>query len=159
MTNSDFHAYYLYNRLQQNPKILHGLGVWAQKISYLEQENRAFSQKWIFEGKFEPRAMHVHKFFCKIEKIWSNRIQKLCTKHKSSLLFLKHRLEKMVSISCMKHVTIKKKQFWWPKIPDIFLYKEQEVICGILPPIPINSCEDYTFEKDSFEHVKKYMML
>ena len=34
-----------------------------------------------------------------------------------------------------------------------------EVICGILPPIPINSCEDYTLEKDSFEHIKKYMML
>ena len=45
------------------------------------------------------------------------------------------------------------------KIPDIFTYKEQEVICGILPPIPVNSHRDYTLEKDSFEHVKKYMRL
>ena len=111
MTDSDFHAYYFYNRLQQNPKILRdGLGVWAQKISYLEQENRAFSQKWIFEGKFEPWGMHVHKFFCKIEKIWSNRIQKLCTKHKSSVLET-WAGKNGVSVSCMKHVTIKKKQF------------------------------------------------
>ena len=111
MTDSDFHAYYFYNRLQQNPKILQdGLGVWAQKISYLEQENRAFSQKWIFEGKFEPRAMHVHKFFCKTEKIWSNRIQKLCTKHKSSVLET-YVGKNGMSVSCMKHVTIKKKQF------------------------------------------------
>ena len=31
-------------------------------------------------------------------------------------------------------------------------------MCGILPPIPINFCRDYTLEKDSLEHVKKYMM-
>ena len=59
----------------------------------------------------------------------------------------------------MKHVAIKKNQFRWPKIPDIFTYKEQEVICGILPPIPVNSHGDNTLEKDSCEHVKKYMML
>ena len=59
----------------------------------------------------------------------------------------------------MKHVAIKKNQFRWPKIPDIFTYKEQEVICGILPPIQINSRGDYKLEKDSLEHVKKYMML
>ena len=28
-----------------------------------------------------------------------------------------------------------------------------------LPPIPINCCGAYTLEKDSLEHVKKYMML
>ena len=59
----------------------------------------------------------------------------------------------------MKHVAIKKNQFRWPKIPDIFTYKEQEVICGILPPIPINSRGDYKLENDSLGHVKKYMML
>ena len=59
----------------------------------------------------------------------------------------------------MKNVAIEENQFRWPKIPDIFTYKEQEVICGILPPIPVNSHRDYTLEKDSFEHVKKYMRL
>ena len=44
----------------------------------------------------------------------------------------------------MKYVVIEKIQFRWPKIPDIFTYKEQGVICGILPPIPINSRVDYT---------------
>ena len=59
----------------------------------------------------------------------------------------------------MKHVAIEKNQFRWPKIPDIFTYKEQEVIYGILPPIPINYRGDYKSEKDLLEHVKKYMML
>ena len=59
----------------------------------------------------------------------------------------------------MKHVAIEKNQFRWPKIPDIFTYKMQEVICGILSPIPINYRGYYTLEKDSLEHVKKYMML
>lgn len=36
--------------------------------------------------------------------------------------------------------------------------QEKEAICGILPPIIINSCEDYTLEKDSLEDIKKYMM-
>ena len=59
----------------------------------------------------------------------------------------------------MMHVAIEKNQFRWPKTPDIFSYDVQEVICGILPPIPINSRGDYTLEKDSLEHFKKYMML
>ena len=49
-------------------------------------------------------------------------------------------------------------QFRWSKITDIFVYKEQKVICGILPQIPINSCMNY-LKNDSLEHVKKYMML
>ena len=59
----------------------------------------------------------------------------------------------------MKHVAIEKNQLRWPKVPDIFTYKEHKVICGILLPIPINSRGDYTLEKDSLEHVRKYMML
>ena len=50
----------------------------------------------------------------------------------------------------MKHVAIEKNQFRWPKIPDIFTYKEQEVICGILPPIPINSHGDYKLYRERF---------
>ena len=64
-----------------------------------------------------------------------------------------------MSVNCTNHVAIEKNLFQWPKMPDIFTYKEQEVICGILVSIPINSCGDYTLEKDSLEHVKKYMML
>ena len=64
-----------------------------------------------------------------------------------------------VFVSFMKHVTIEKNQFQWPKIPDIIIYKKQELICGILPPIPINSCGDYTLEKDLLEDVEKDMML
>ena len=45
------------------------------------------------------------------------------------------------------------------KILDIITYKELEVVCGILPPIPVNSCGYYRLEKDSLEDVKKYMML
>ena len=63
-----------------------------------------------------------------------------------------------MSVSCMKHVTIEINQLWWPKTPDIIKYREQKAICGILPPIIINSCEDYTLEKDSLEDIKKYMM-
>ena len=47
---------------------LYSLGVWTQQNSYLEQKNTAFSQKWIFGGKFELRAMHAHKFFVRYRK-------------------------------------------------------------------------------------------
>ena len=64
-----------------------------------------------------------------------------------------------MSVNCLNHIAIEKNLFRRPKMPDIFTYKEQEVICGILVSIPVNSCGDYTLEKDSLEHVKKYMML
>ena len=85
-------------------------------------------------------------------------VNKNFNKHKSSVLGTLVG-KNGVSVNCMNHVAIKKNLFRWPKMPDIFTYKEQEVICGILPSIPINSCGDYTLEKDSLVHVKKYMML
>ena len=45
--------------------------VWEFGLDKIPTWNRKillFSQKWIFEGKFELRAMHAHKFFVRYRK-------------------------------------------------------------------------------------------
>ena len=43
-------------------------GFGPSKIPTWSRKNTAFSQEWVFEGKFELRAMYAHKFFVRYKK-------------------------------------------------------------------------------------------
>ena len=88
---------------------LYSLGVWAQQNSYLEEKNTAFSQKQIFVGQFELRAMHAHKFFVRYREYGLRGFRNYEKK-------LVQVLPKLVTRP-PKHIFL---SFWSSLVPNIF---------------------------------------
>ena len=55
----------------------------------------------------------------------------------------------------MKCVSPVKNCFHWPQPKDIMTYDDDEILCKISPPVPINRRGDYCLSHEDFEEANK----
>ena len=58
-------------------------------------------------------------------------------------------------VSCIKYASAVKNLLKWPSFPDVIKYKDSEIICGILPPLPLKQSGDYKLMDDQFKKAQK----
>ena len=54
-----------------------------------------------------------------------------------------------IKLNCMESMSAV--TFWWPNIEDILVYQENDVLCEIKPPIPVNQRGHYKLLEADFK--------
>ena len=57
----------------------------------------------------------------------------------------------------MKSVAVGKNWFRWPAYEDQLYYQDDEILCIIEPPTPVNRRGDYCLSHDNFEEANRML--
>ena len=55
----------------------------------------------------------------------------------------------------MKYGSGVKNSFKWPNLDDILSYEENDILCELNPPVPLNRRGDYKFSDEDFEKAQE----